>query len=254
MKLLIDFGNSRYKSGYSNGSSIDNVITHSYSHSDVDLCIENILQKLDLKCVEHIYVVSVLGAQFDKAFSQALVNDSDIPITFYYSQKDKYGIQLSYADVSTYGADRYVALVAAQHKKDGNKIVIDCGTATTIDVLDGNSIHQGGLIMPGANLMLETLANRTTGIPSIDSQHTVNILNDNTQDSVYSGCISQLRFAVEGVVNHLAKQLFEQATQVTILLTGGESDLLDTSALTSENVECIHCPDLVLEGLLYMQK
>ena len=247
MNLFIDFGNSRCKWALHDGINFIEVAASDYPHADVSECTRELLSSIDFSRAQQIHAVSVLGQKFDNAFADQVASIFGLPTQFYYSQKHAYGIQLSYADVSTYGSDRYAALVAAHKQVAGHKIVIDCGTATTIDALDAEGRHLGGLIMPGANLMLETLAAKTSGIPSIHSQHPVNLLCDNTRDAVFSGCILQLRFAVQGMIKQLAKQ-----PQTTIFLTGGESDLLDPDSLAIDGQQCIHSPHLVLEGVWRM--
>lgn len=242
MRLLVDFGNSRCKWGVYDGENLLHVKSMEYTQQSIDQRVHECLQIINIEDIEALHVVSVLGETFEQTFLSSV----DVPTTFYYSQKHKYGITLNYANVNTYGNDRYAALVAAHHQIPGDKIVIDCGTATTIDAIDVQGNHQGGLIMPGAHLMVDSLVNKASGIMFDDVIRPVNLLCDNTQEAVYSGCVAQLQNGVLGIVQQLLNE-----KSYTIVLTGGESKLLDMTKLTA--VDCIQRPYLVLEGLQIMQ-
>ena len=242
MKLLLDVGNSRCKWGVLHDDALQHMNALEYTQNDTHVRVNECLQAINLEGIEAVHVVSVLGDEFEKMFIEKL----NIPVTFYRSQKHAYAINLKYANVNTYGNDRYAALVAAHDQISGGKIVVDCGTATTIDVIDGHGDHQGGLIMPGAHLMVDSLVNKTNGITFDRATHTINLLCDNTQEAVYSGCVAQYQKGVLGIIQQLADE-----NNYTIVLTGGESKLLDMTKINA--IDCIHRPHLVLEGVQIMQ-
>lgn len=246
MKLLLDMGNSSCKWARSTGLDFNQVGFIEYQNDDNIQRAQTVLRMLDIKNITQVHIVSVLGEQFNHEFTQQLRLLREIPITFYFSQKNSYAIALSYDDVSTYGADRYCALVAAHHHIQADKIVIDCGTATTVDVMNANGVHQGGLIMPGVGLMLESLVTKTNGIEIEAEKLDVNMLANNTQDAAYSGCVTQMNFALEGIIREINKQ-----GPRVVVFTGRACKHLKYSHLN--DIESVQRPHLVLEGLQIMQ-
>jgi type III pantothenate kinase len=70
-----------------------------------------------------------------------------------------------YADPGQLGADRWAALIGARQIHRGTVLVVNSGTATTVDVLSSSGFFRGGVILPGIELMKEALAARTAGLP-----------------------------------------------------------------------------------------
>ena len=249
MNLLIDLGNSYCKWAVDSGSEELEVSTIHYALKDTIGRVEAVLQAIKLSGVKQIHAVSVLGQVFEDMLAAQLNAVTDTKIKFYRSQKECFGVTLSYTNQQSYGADRYAAVVAAHHRLSGDKIVIDCGTATTIDVIDEQGNHAGGLIMPGIDLMVETLVNKATGIPMSQANQTIKLLCDNTEDAVYSGCASMMQHGLNGIIQQLTKDI-EQETSV--IITGGASHLLTLDAF--ENVSYVQRPHIVLEGLQVMRE
>jgi len=248
MNLLIDFGNTCCKWARYGHGTLQQAEALKYLQQDPNQRVHQCIHAFDLSKVKHIHAVSVLGSEFEQVFLQQLARVCDIEVTFHVSHKEKFGILLGYKDALSFGADRYAALVAAYHHCQGNKIVIDCGTATTIDAIDASGQHEGGLIMPGVQLMQESLVKRAAGIRLDDKNRTPQLLSDNTCDAVYSGCVLQLEYAIRGITKQLCKRKHYQ-----LFLTGGESRLLHTAMPESDENWCKYRPHLVLEGLQIMQ-
>ena len=248
MNLLIDFGNTRCKWAASTTDGLQKVYAHQYSHKEIALRVEEIVQVIHFTEFKRIHIVSVLGETFEHIFKEKLTSITTSEIVFHRSQKNHYGVTLSYDRVETYGVDRYAALVAAHHQIAGHKIVIDCGTATTIDVINKDGVHAGGLIMPGVGLMVEMLANKATGIPMSDTSMAMKLLCDNTEQAVTSGCMSLMHYGVSGIIEALIKQA---DNETHVFVTGGASQSLKLEP--SANANYMHQPHLVLEGLRVMQ-
>jgi len=248
MKLLIDFGNTRCKWALASDVDLHTVSAFQYTNYDPTSRVEEVLQTIDFAGTEQIYTVSVLGPVFEQTFVERLKLITNSEVIFFCSQQDSYGVKLSYPNENTYGADRYAALVGAHHRVSGDKVVLDCGTATTVDVINASGVHAGGLIMPGAGLMVDGLANKTTGIPMNDANQAVKLLCDNTEQAVYSGCTLMLQYGLNGIIEQLVK---DTDKQTSVFITGGASHLLELAAFA--NVTYIERPHLVLEGLQVMQ-
>ncbi len=244
MKCLIDFGNSRCKWRHGDGNTWSDVNTYIYPTDQPVQHIEAMLAMFALVQPCEVHVVSVLGESFDNKFKQSVYQLLSIDCLFYFSHVEKFGVTLSYKEPLSYGADRYAAIIAAHHSCRSAKIVIDSGTATTIDVVDRNGVHQGGLIIPGAKLMCSLLANNTAKISLPDLQNSVQLLNTNTQDAVVSGSVLSLRYGIRAIVDDIEREIKDD---VTVFVSGGESELLQLSTM-----KCANRPNLVLEGLQIM--
>ena len=138
------------------------------------------------------------------------------------------------------GSDRLAAALGAWQRVQADAIVVGAGTATTIDLLrrsdDGGAVFEGGVILPGLDLMLTSLARNTAGLPLASG--TFRPIPGNTDDAIVSGCLQ----AQLGAVDRMRGLL--PAGSRCVLGGGAASRLLP---LLGPGVE--HAPDLVLEGL-----
>ncbi len=130
---------------------------------------------------------------------------------------------------------------------DTSCVVIDAGTAITIDAVDDAGQHLGGQILPGIRLMAESLASNTNDLPKVSKRASGNlssldIFGSNTSAAISQGVIG----AVVGAVERATRALRENGLEPTIFLTGGDA----AHILESLEEGAIHCPDLVLQGLV----
>ncbi|MEM7304786.1 MAG: type III pantothenate kinase [Pseudomonadota bacterium] len=244
MKLLIDFGNTRFKWAILQGGRLGEMSAASYeSDSPID-CLESILQTLPLDSANEVHVVSVLSEEFNSRFKKAANENYNIPVDFYFSHKEKYGVLLSYANPEDYGADRYASMVAVHHIFSGNKIVIDCGTAVTIDAIDQQGKHLGGIILAGEEILLASLADNAQRV-FYDKPHTnPAYLNASTSDAVLAGAALGLKHSVWGIINEIRHDLADHI----LIFTGGNAARLDDSANQPYHTNSA----LILEGLKIM--
>ena len=111
------------------------------------------------------------------------------------------GVTNRYARPTQLGADRWASLVAAWRRSTATDlfppacVVVNAGTAVTIDALDANGVFHGGLILPGMRLMLEALAEKTAGLKIPPG--TFQPFPDNTADALYSGAVQAICGAIE---------------------------------------------------------
>ena len=243
MKLLIDFGNSHCKWALLNDKRLDELNSCTYKKTPLK-SVDSLLLELPLDRAEEIHAISVLGDAFNTAFAQSITNRSNMPVNYYFPQNENYGVQLAYPDPAEYGADRYAALVAAHHTYDGNKIIIDCGTAVTVDAIDPSGKHLGGIIFPGEEIMRDALADKANGVFYRDQSDKTKYLNTNTSDAVQAGAALGLKHGVWGVLAEIKQSLNDP----NIIITGGNAARLHDSS----NEPYTTHPKLVLEGLKTM--
>lgn len=144
------------------------------------------------------------------------------------------------------GVDRLLAALAAHRACGGACIVVDVGTAITVDAVDAGGRFLGGAILPGPTLATRSLRQHTAALPEVDTSatdSTVSPIGSNTEAAIRSGILLGTAGAIERLV---AEQRVTLGAEVRVIGTGGGLDAV---------ADCLRCldevrPDLVLEGLV----
>ena len=148
---------------------------------------------------------------------------------------------------TTVGPDRLVNTVGAQDRHGGDLIVVDFGTATTLDVVDHDGAYIGGVIAPGVNLSLEALHMAAAALPHVDISKPQKVIGTNTvacmQSGVYWGYIG----LVEGIV---ARIRTERGRPMKVIATGGLAPLFGQDTNAFDAVE----DDLTMHGLVLIHR
>ena len=158
-------------------------------------------------------------------------------------------------DISRYtgllGEDRVVccsrALAIVRQKNIAAPfVVIDFGTATTINVVTANGIFLGGAILAGLQTSINALAQNTAQLPQINFNTTekIPLIGTNTADNLRAGSAIGLACATEGFLARIKTEL--QTKNLTVIVTGGHSPII----LPYCNFNHLYEPTLLLEGLL----
>lgn len=240
MKLLLDFGNSRCKWALLDKEQFSDSGAISYVDDGGQPQLVAVTQQLPLVGINSIHIVSVLGKQLDAQIAKALAPYEHY---FYTSQLLAHGVKLAYADATQYGNDRYIALLAAHHLYSGSKIIIDCGTATTFDVMDETGQHLGGLIIPGYEAMLNGLVNNTQQLQRDFKIKDLHLLAKNAKEALSCGTMLCIQMGVKGIVDRMMMEM--KAFSPEIIATGGAQE----EVLASMDLEVVREPDLILKGL-----
>lgn len=140
------------------------------------------------------------------------------------------------------GADRLVNTVAAHDRYKTALIVVDFGTATTLDVVDGDGNYCGGVIAPGINLSLTALQLAAAKLPSVPIRRTAKVIGTNTVACMQSGLFWGYVGLVEGLVSRIKKEF---GAPMTVVATGGLAPLFDGATDMIEHVDA----NLTLWGL-----
>lgn len=140
------------------------------------------------------------------------------------------------------GADRIVNAVAAFHHYKTNLIVVDFGTATTLDYISAEGEYQGGIIVPGVGISAEALFSRAAQLPRVELAKPKHVIGKNTVDCIQSGLYYGYSGMVDALVEKIQGELEEKAT---VIATGGYALLL---AAESKTISHVH-EFLTLEGL-----
>jgi len=141
------------------------------------------------------------------------------------------------------GADRLLNALAAHLHYGGPLIVIDFGTATTFDVVDGDGAYLGGIIAPGINLSIEALHKAAARLPRIGIGRPQAVIGRDTVSAMQSGVFWGYVGLIEGIVGRIRGELDGQ--RLKVIATGGLAPLLAEGTTLIERVD----PDITLEGL-----
>ncbi|HZN53954.1 MAG TPA: type III pantothenate kinase [Candidatus Polarisedimenticolaceae bacterium] len=154
----------------------------------------------------------------------------------------KTGLPILYDNPHEVGADRIVNAVAAVHRFGAPVIVLDFGTATTLDVVSAKGEYLGGVIAPGLGISAEALFQRAARLTRVDIRRPARIVGRNTEESVQAGLFHGYVALVEGLVRRLRAELGAEAT---VVATGGLAPVFQSELSFLTAVD----PGLTLEGL-----
>jgi type III pantothenate kinase len=186
----------------------------------------------------HLIASNVAGAQV-KQWLDAWAHTQGLIVRWVTSQAEQCGVRNGYRDPMQLGADRWAALVAARHLAGGAALVVNAGTAVTIDALTQQGEFLGGLIVPGLDLMAAALARGTAGLPR--AAGVVTQFPTMTADAIASGAMQ----SACGAIERMERALAERGPKPEILVSGGAAPAIRNHLGRPARL----VPNLVLEGL-----
>ena len=159
----------------------------------------------------------------------------------------KTGLNIHVDIPSQVGSDRIVAAVAALAEYEAPLVLIDMGTATTIEVVEPENVYMGGVIFPGVMVSLDSLTSRAAQLPGISLDKPKNIIGKNTVDCMRSGMMYGTASMLDGVIDRIAEELGHSST---IIATGGMAQFITPLC----KHEIILEKELLLKGLNVIYK
>ena len=237
MYLLIDIGNTRIKWQQRDDKHIeltDSIIVEEFM--DIDLSPIKSVKKIIISNVNHSIVTDKL---------KEILSKFKCPIIEVSSDTNEHLIN-DYEDTKSLGVDRWVSGLGAWKLYQRPLLIINAGTAITIDLIDidkENKAHfKGGMILPGIAISLAILNNSTNLINTEIGKNYYPGLN--TADAVTTGIFT----SIQGAVNLVCKKL---PPTLPILLTGGDAHLINEQVDSDWKSRIKLEDDLIFEGLLY---
>ena len=232
--LAVDAGNTRIKWGVHDGrkwtatGAVDTADAGQLSHS-----LRGALP------ASRAIATNVAGASVQAAI-ESTCDAAGMRVTFIRGEASRLGVTSSYRDPAQLGADRWVALIAAHTARPGHKLVINVGTAMTIDALAADGRFLGGVIVPGPALMRRSLDHGTAALR--ESPGSIVEFPDNTADAIATGAA----IAAAGAADRMAQAMAARGSPPgLIILSGGAArEIVPALRLPYE----IH-ENLVLDGL-----
>ena len=242
MFLLIDAGNTRIKWALVGADATlgawaaQGVLAHGAAH-------EAAAQWQQVE-VREIWISNVAGGEVRQHLAQVLGQALPlVPLHWFVSSASAGGLVNGYRDPTQLGCDRFAAAIGAGILFPKQALlVVNCGTATTLDAVSDDARFIGGMILPGLGTMAKALNRQTAQLPAV--AHSVSNwvqLADNTEDAIISGCLA----AQTGAILSGLTLLRTQFGSVLCILSGGAAKMISAALTQPHQV----LDNLVLHGL-----
>lgn len=247
--LELDVGNTRLKWRIASPSGVSSGDILRLAKSNAEVVSELCTAVADF-CVGCVSVASVADSDFSSALKVGLSEGGLPEPEFAYVTAEASGVVCGYSDVSRLGVDRWLVVLAAHHMSKHGAVVVDCGSAITVDVVYGGC-HLGGYIVPGLRLMIEALFAGTDRVKVTQDFDCDLRPGCDTSAAVNRGVLQM----VVGLVAQAVREWPGDSGRIPVLLTGG--DAADVKSVIETGVKAADvrlCPDLVMDGLRYCKK
>lgn len=155
------------------------------------------------------------------------------------------GVRIRMENPREVGPDRIANAVGVHRLYPGPAIVVDLGTATTMDVVSAEGEYLGGVIAPGIALAGASLYNGTAMLPWVEMRHPEKVIGTNTATAMRSGIVLGYTSLVEGLVERIKREFNPQAQ---VIATGGYSGLISQETDIFTFVD----NDITLKGLYFI--
>lgn len=234
MKLYVDAGNSRIK--WCDDEMLADGECHVTTHDALDVLSNDKGARPDA-----VWISSVAGEAFNRQLAEGIRHIWGVAPNFVETKSSQLGVVNGYRRAGQLGVDRWMALIATHALFQRPMIVVDCGSATTIDAIRADGNHLGGLILPGITMMQQTLIS-TTAMADPDERPMLADFATDTASGIRSAAIHATTALIERSMRCYNNLLGQEAS---CLLTGGNARLVqETLAIQTE-----HQPNLVLHGV-----
>ena len=232
MNLIIDIGNNSAKFFLFNGEQI---VLHTRRENTVFDVIDEWNRQYD---IDGVIVSSVIA---DSPELQDELHKLQCPVVRFNSSTPL-PLEINYRTPGTLCSDRIAAAVGAWNDAPGrNLLVIDAGTAITIDFVGKDGKYNGGNIAPGIKMRLRALHEYTSRLPMVDKEGDTPTIGYDTETAIRSGVINGVCHEIEGYIDEFKQKYCD----LLVFLTGG-----DEKPLKNRIKNCIFADKyLVAKGL-----
>ncbi len=210
MNLLIDIGNSRAKYAVAEceGTIVELLAQDDFSKETVELLTSK-------HKISKAIVCSTRGSATEETESvREVVGD-----VLLFDAAVNTPLKCNYSTPHTLGRDRLALAVGAYNNfKDHNILLIDCGTAITIDFVSEAGVFEGGMISPGVNMRFKALNQFTASLPLYHPQHENLDIARTTESAIVKGVMNGIYYEIEGYISHFRSK-FEK---LLVIFAGGD--------------------------------
>ena len=246
MLLAIDIGNTNIVIG---GIKDDQIVfeariatDRSKTSDQYAVDIKDILSLFDVKAedIQDCIISSVVPPVFNSVRTGILKVTGKSPMVV--GPGLKTGLKIHMDNPAQVGSDRIVIAVAALAEYKPPLILMDLGTATTLEVVGEDNSYLGGCIIPGVRISLDALTSRTAQLPGIRLERPKRVIGKNTVDCMRSGIMYGTAAMMDGMLDRIEEEL---GTSATVVATGGIAQFIIPLCHREIKLE----KDLMLKGL-----
>ncbi len=189
-------------------------------------------------------VANVAGPAMQESLARWAVEHWNLQPLFLKASTRAAGVTNGYAVPGQLGVDRWAAMVAAWHEQQSAVLVVDCGSAITLDFVDTSGRHHGGMIVPGLQMMRHSLSHETANIDILPAgqDESAGLLANATEAAIINGTIRMATAMIDRTATDIAGQ---SGDGIRVVMTGGDAPVI-RPLLDSRTT---HDPDLVLKGV-----
>ena len=243
--MIVDIGNNHTVSGFWESSlgEMERIETHTNS-KDLEPWIQKLLEKNNLQSnsIDRILIGSVVPPvhdQWDEVCNKLFGKKPE-----YFSLKNlKTALKMEVDQPETVGADRLANATAVWELTHKPSIVLDFGTATTLDVVNKDGAYEGGFIFPGVGQSVSSLTQNTAQLPDVHIEKQSFKLGQNTEEAITLGTYWGYVAMIEGLLMRV-----DPERKFSIWATGGWSETI-CAGLEKWNIQ--RDPKLTLKGIYY---
>ena len=239
MLLAIDVGNTSIVFAVYDGRE-QLCMLRSETNAPANSVLQELKTEHDIKAV----VISSVVPNINDSLVNAC--EEELSVTAHLVKYQNVDIKVKLDNPKEIGADRLVNGYAVLKEYKAPAIVVDFGTATTFDVVDGEGAYAGGVISSGVNLSMKALYDATAQLPEIEIKKPSKVIGTDTIGAMQSGVYWGYIGMVEGIINRIKQEM--GVTDITVIATGGLAPLF------SDGTEIINFidQDLTLKGLVHI--
>ena len=251
MLLAIDIGNTNLVIGCIHDDKIlfkARIATDSIRTSDqYGVEIKNMLEAYGVKRsdIDDCIISSVVPPVFNSVRTGVIKIIGKQPMVV--GPGLKTGLNIHVDVPSQVGSDRIVIAVAALAEYKAPLLLMDLGTATTIESVEPDNVYMGGVIIPGVRVSLDALTSRAAQLPGISLDRPKQVIGKNTVDCMRSGMMYGTAAMIDGLVERMEEELGHRCT---LIATGGLAQFIVPLCKR----EIILDKDLLLKGLNIIYK
>ncbi len=245
MLLVVDVGNTNTVLGIYEGETLSHhwrLTSGSHTSDELGLALLNLFGNAGIdKCHVSGAIISSVVPPMDLALKEAIVQYLRLKPLFVSTELDL-GIEVLYRAPHEVGADRLVNAVAGVEAYGSPLLIVDFGTAITLDVVSRDRAYLGGAIAPGMAVSMEALFGKTARLPKVSLTAPPSVIGKTTMESIQAG----IMYGTAGLIDSLVRRVWREIGEETVVVaTGGQAESVSAYSETIKKVD----PWLTLEGL-----
>ncbi len=247
MKILFDIGNTHSVIGFKINENFktfrigtSNIQTEDELYSTLSNLLKH--EKIKIQDIESMGIASVVP---EKNYTVEKLGEKYFKCKSYFIKPINgiYNIQWKVEYPKEIGADRVANVIAAKNEFGKDVIIVDFGTAVTVDIVN-NGNFEGGAILPGIRTSMLSLFSKTAKLPQVELKVPKTVIGKNTAQNIQIGVIKTMIFGIERLIREIEK---ETTTNYKIITTGGMARSLINHSYVFDNYD----PYLTLKGVEY---